>query len=40
VNQSNFDLQKELEKAAHFSPKFPLLNYEAFKEVIHQFVYG
>ena len=40
VNQSNFDLQKELEKAAHFIPKFPSLDYVAFKEVIHEFVFS
>ncbi len=40
VNQSDFDLQKELEKAAFFSPKFPSLDYVAFQKVIHQFVCG
>jgi hypothetical protein len=40
ANQSDFNVQKELEKAAHFSPKYPSLNYDAFKEVIHQLVYG
>ncbi|MGL6268851.1 MAG: glycosyltransferase [Chitinophagaceae bacterium] len=40
VCQSDFDLQKELERASHFTPKFPLLDYLAFKEVIHQFVNG
>jgi uncharacterized protein (TIGR00661 family) len=40
VNQLDFDIQNEQEKAAHFSPKFPSLNYDAFKEVIHTFVYG
>jgi UDP-N-acetylglucosamine transferase subunit ALG13 len=40
ANQSDFNVQKELEKAAHFSPKYPSLKYDAFKEVIHQLVYG
>lgn len=40
VSQLDFDVQKELERAAHFSPKFPSLDYVAFQKVIHQFVYG
>ena len=38
VAQSAFDLQKDLEKAAQFSYSFPLLDYNAYKEVIRQLV--
>ena len=38
VAQSAFDLEKDLEKAAQFSYSFPLLDYNAYKEVIRQLV--
>ena len=40
VKQSDFNLYKELEKAAQFSPGFPSMDYEAFKEVVRKFVNG
>ena len=40
VKQSDFNLQKELEKAAQFSSGFPSLDYEAYKEVIRKFING
>jgi UDP-N-acetylglucosamine transferase subunit ALG13 len=38
VTQSIFNLNKDLEKAEQFSPTFPSLDFDAFKEVINQFV--